>query len=134
MNTNGTHLIDGGPSRDLLINAHYPIHSGPSRDLLIDAFKHAYADNVEVVLDFGIAAAYTSEPNKGDAAFTKLPAKAFRIERLSHEDGSGQSFNISGYCLAGYTNEALRPYGFEAYFHCRHREGWIKITSALPKL
>ena len=114
----------------------YQIRGGPSRDLLIDAFKHAYDDNVEVVLDFGIAEGYTSDPNKGAAAFVKLPARAFRIERLSHEDGSGQSFNFSGYCLAGHTNEALRPYGFEAYFHCRSREGWIKFTestSAYPK-
>lgn len=120
-----------------ITNVTYRIHGGPSRDLLIDALKYAYDDNVEVVLDFGIAEGYTSDPNKGAAAFVKLPAKAFRIERLSHEDGSGQSFNFSGYCLAGSANEAfLRPYGFSAYFNTKSREGWIKFSedaSALPK-
>lgn len=125
MNTNS---ITGRP---------YRIHGGPSRDLLIDAFKYAYDDNVEVVLDFGIAAGYTGNPNDDTTAFVKLPAKGFRLTHLSHEDGSGQSFNFSGYCLAGSANEVLKPYTFGAYFNTKSRKGWITFddgASASPKL
>ncbi|MBQ6375721.1 hypothetical protein IJJ37_02225 [Candidatus Saccharibacteria bacterium] len=128
MNTNS---ITGGT---------YRIHGGPSRDLLIDAFKYAYDDNVEVVLDFGIAAGYTGNPNDDTTAFVKLPAKGFRLTHLSHEDGSGKSFNFSGYCLAaehqGAPFNPFKPFSFTAYFNTKSREGWITFddgTSAYPK-
>ena len=117
------------------VTKRYDILSGPSKDLLFDSIKYAYSKNVIVELDFGIAAAYTA-PVEIDpcAEAIKMKTKNFRVTSIMHEDGSGESFIISGYCTADicppYGKIVIyKPYKFEAYYSTKRRKGSIAFEA-----
>ena len=106
----------------------FKIMSGPSRDRLIDAFKYAY-DNATIPVDFIISLRQISENH-----FIEMCVDDFRIVGLQHEDGSGHSFNVSGYCSASFAepkSEMHKPImyhcRFRAYYNAATRKGTIKI-------
>lgn len=106
----------------------YQVINGPSRDRLVEAFKYAYDEKTEVPVDFGVVFRQVSE-----RSFVLLKTKDFRILSLQHEDGSGQSFNIEGYCQVSfldptkYAHLVLASRRFKAYYNTATRKGTIKF-------
>ncbi len=93
-------------------NEKFNIKNGPSKHVLIDAFKYAYDPAGIINLDFKV------EISKGE--YAKLDD--FNIIAISHEDGSGESFNLSGWCRINGSY-----YSFTAYYSTKHREGVIEF-------
>ena len=114
----------------LPVSFNYDLADGPSRDTLLDAFKYAYSEEVEIPIKFTIVLGHDPEGRIIIPARTKK----WRITKLQHEDGSGQSFNIEGYCKANLRitrSERITvylTYRFKAYFNCRTRKGRIELT------
>ena len=109
----------------------YDIVSGPSRDMLFDAFKYAYDKTAIVQVQFDIAIGY-SNTNSG-MGYYKMKSKDFKIVSIEHEDGSGYSFNLRGYCSADTRFRArdaveYATYKFKAYYNAKTRKGYITLT------
>lgn len=117
----------------------FTIEDGPSRDLIIDAFKYTYDDSrISVGFKFSIghAGGIKQAETKRDEWHVAKIGK-FRITRLSHEDGSGYSFNMSGNCNAiifgindGESKPSPKPYGFTAWYNAKTRKGHIRFIEA----
>ena len=103
------------------------IVGGPNRGTLFDACQYAYSRSGKIEVYFGIVA-FLPMPNQPNRAVS-VPVKDMRIVRIEHEDGSGESFNLSGYCQADLSTsantEAFESYRFEAYYSTRTRKGII---------
>ena len=99
----------------------FNIVDGPSRDTLFDACKYAYDKKTEIFVNFKAAKGYTQHPDSPKCAYIPLELSGITIANISHEDGSGHKFNLSGYC---HTKEFSRV-GFKAYYDTKRREGYI---------
>lgn len=77
----------------------FNIGGGPSRDRIFDACKYVY-DKIKIDLDFKIILGYSTPKDDPCSAALEIPVKDFRIHKIMHEDGSGESFMLSGYCKA----------------------------------
>ena len=118
------------------MNSHtYQIESGPNRENLFDAFKYAYDENAHIPLNFQIALSYTQPRNRQNCAYVPAKVKDFRITSIQHEDGSGESFNLTGHCKANLRITLPEDgeihylsYRFRAYYNTRKREGSIVLT------
>ena len=109
----------------------YDIVNGPSRDMLFDAFKYAYDKNAAVTVQFDIALGYVNS-NSG-IGYYRMKSKDFKIVGIEHEDGSGFSFNLRGYCSADTRFRArdvveYTTYKFKAYYNAKTRKGYIALT------
>lgn len=107
----------------------YRIFNGPSRDTLFDACKYAYDKNAVIPIFFGVAEGYTASLSDPTCAYTTLDMSAAKICKISHEDGSGVSFIIRGYCTVKFSNgrNEMKPCSFKAYYNARTREGYISF-------
>ena len=107
-------------SKNENMDRQYWIFNGPSRDTLFDACKYAYDKNAVIPIFFGVAEGYTAPLN--DPTITKICG-------ISHEDGSGVSFNIRGYCMVKFSNgrNEMKACSFKAYYNARTREGHISF-------
>lgn len=109
----------------------YTIIGGPSKAELFDACKYAYHPRNEIVLDFEIVAGYTAPPTDPKAGYIPLKIKDIVVNGISHEDGSGDSFNLSGYCQVDFrlyaTAPKWEPRKFEAYYNAKRREGYFSF-------
>lgn len=121
MDTNRLHLHSAKET--------FKIVSGPSKDRLVDAFKYAYDDTTSIPVSFVISLRQISENH-----FVEMCVDDFRITSLQHEDGSGRSFNVSGYCSASFVepqSELHKPImyhcRFKAYYNAATRKGTIKF-------
>ena len=103
----------------------FEVMDGPSKDRLIDAFKYAYDKEARVPVEFSVARGYTAPKDNPGCAYVVLDAKDFRILSLQHEDGSGHSFNIEGYCTANVDGRAKRFCWFKMYYETKNRKGVI---------
>ena len=92
----------------------YNIIGGPSKHVLVDAFKYAYDKNAKIDLEFKVEICNGS----------LLKLEDFTIVEISHEDGSGESFNLSGSC-----RHFGRSVDFMAYYNSKHREGVITLKT-----
>lgn len=92
------------------MEANYKITNGPSKDRLFDACKYAgnNADKIEVA--FAI-----EQPATG-----KSVALSAFIRGIEHEDGSGESFIISGALKTKTGNRR-----FKAYYSSKRRQGVV---------
>ena len=112
----------------------FEIANGPSRDAIFDAIKYAYDDEAKIPLEFLLAHGYTMPQGSPGQAIVPVKTKAWRLTSVQHEDGSGVSFNIEGYCKANLrlsTPEraiGYLAYRFKAYYNCRSRNGMIELT------
>lgn len=109
----------------------HAIVNGPNRDRLIDAFKYAYDDD-KVSVNFAVSISYNAVEEDGKRVC--FPTHLAQIERMiintiQHEDGSGESFNLSGRCTACLERYggAKHYYKFEAYYNAKTRTGTIKF-------
>lgn len=106
----------------------FEIVSGPSRDTLFDACKYAYDKSAHVGISFGIPVAWTAPPTDLKAMFVPMEMEDIIVSLIPHEDGSGNSFNISGYCKAALVMEGrLKDYEFKAYYNTKTRQGVIEF-------
>ena len=111
---------------------YYEIVSGPNTDKLFDACKYAYDKTSIVAIDFSIAVGYTMPKDHPGSAYIPMSITDIVITSVEHEDGSGESFNLHGYCKADLRtlNKAYadyKPYRFKAYYNTKHREGCISF-------
>ena len=109
----------------------FEIVNGPSKDLLCDAFKYAYNKAARITIEFSIAAGYTMPPEHPSSAYVPAKIGGFIISSLEHEDGSGESFNIRGYCKADiaklFGEGTFKAYKYEAYYNTKTRKGTIAL-------
>ncbi len=111
----------------------YDIVAGPNKDALFDSCKYACSETSKVVVDFTVALGYTMPKNDPGCAYIKMPITDIKINGIEHEDGSGESFILHGYCRADlncFTSNKVeyKPYRFEAYYSSKRREGWISFS------
>jgi hypothetical protein len=111
----------------------YGITAGPNKDTLFDACKYAYSDTANVTVNFSVALGYTAPKDDPGCAYIPMPIADIIISEIAHEDGSGESFNLRGYCKAvldtSFVGDAnLEPYRFEAYYNTKRRKGVISFT------
>ena len=111
----------------------YDIVAGPSKAMLFDACKYAYAKTAKLPVDFTIAIRYTL-PTKHNpqSTFVQMAITDIKICGIEHEDGSGESFNLHGYCKAdtspfAKTSPAYKAYRFKAYYNSKSRKGNISL-------
>ena len=111
---------------------YYDIVAGPSKDTLFDACKYAYNKNAKVTIDFSVAIGYTMPMDNPGCAYIRMAISDLRVVGIEHEDGSGESFNLHGYCRAdldsfggGYVT--YKPYRFKAYYDTKSRRGCISF-------
>lgn len=114
------------------ISKNFDIVDGPNRELLVDAFKYAYDENIRMPLRFSIV--LSQHRNENSNVYISAKTKAWRITSLQHEDGSGQSFNIEGFCKAyllpaypTFGEIAYLSYRFKAYYSTKTRRGQIEM-------
>ena len=110
----------------------FNIGGGPSRDRIFDAGKYVY-DRVRIDLDFKVILGYSTPKDDPCCAALGVPVKDFRINKIVHEDGSGESFMLYGQCKADLDPcmpiiKKYKEYGFSAWYNSKHRTGWISLT------
>ena len=107
----------------------YKIVGGPNRDRLFDAIKYAYDADVKVPIDFQVVYGTTMPTTHPGCANIYLQLRGVRIRQISHESGSGYSFNIEGYLKTRLDNPCeiieseMHEYRFVAYYNADKREG-----------
>ncbi len=107
----------------------YEIVNGPNKDTIFDACKYAYSLKTRIPLEFEVALGYTAPPSDSGAAYIPAKIKDLRISGIQHEDGSGESLNLLGYCQADLTPHRQTAvwswYRFKAYYNTKRRTGHI---------
>ena len=109
---------------------YYDIVAGPNKDALFDACKYACSKTAKLTVDFTVAIGYTTPKDNPGCAYIAMAISDIKITGIEHEDGSGESFNLRGYCKAdlcslGGDNVKYEQYRFKAYYNSRIREGCI---------
>ena len=110
---------------------YFDVVNGPNKDALFDACKYACGKGGKVDVNFDVAIAYTMPKNDPGCAYVPMAITDFRIIGIEHEDGSGVSFNLHGYCKAdlysffGKDGATYKPYRFKMYYNSKSREGSI---------
>lgn len=108
----------------------YEILAGPNKDALFDACKYAYSKTARLTVNFSVAIGWTMPKGDPGAAYIPMSITDVVITSITHEDGSGESFNLRGYCRADLKNLGrfdanYKPYRFKAYYNSKHRQGCI---------
>lgn len=108
----------------------FEILAGPNKDLLFDACKYAYSKIGKVNITFTVAVGYTRPKDDPTCAYIPMKIADILISGIEHEDGSSESFNITGYCKANLepSGSKFKPYRFEAYYNTMNREGKISFN------
>ena len=109
---------------------YYDIVSGPNKDALFDACKYACSKTAKLTVDFAVAIGYTMPKNDPGCAYIAMAITDIKIYGIEHEDGSGESFNLHGYCKAdlnslGGNNVTYKSYRFKAYYNSKNRKGCV---------
>lgn len=103
------------------------IENGPSADRIFMACKYAYDDNARVEVKFEIAEDYFGDSG-GARAHLRGVLEDVRITSIKHEDRSGHSFNLTGYCKTdfdknGNGSSKLVAHSFTAFYNAKIRKG-----------
>ena len=105
----------------------YEIVNGPNKDTLFDACKYAYSKTVKFAIGFGVAAGYTMPRNHPGCAYVPMDMSNVTICGIEHEDGSGESLIIHGFCKAALHGSS-ESYRFKAYYNAKNRTGTIVFS------
>ena len=105
----------------------FEITAGPCKDMMFDACKYAYSKTAQIPIDFTVIVGYTRPKDTPGAASIPIKIGDIKIASIQHEDGSGESFNLEGFCKASI-NDDYRAYSFEAYYDTRSRKGVISFN------
>ena len=107
----------------------FDIVAGPGKDVLIDAFKYAYTEGAKIPLSFTII---KEKPFEDSKHYSLLHTTDYVINSISHEDGSGESFEFSGSCRTDLDSRRgeikTRYYKFKAYYSTKRRAGYITFS------
>lgn len=111
----------------------FDIVGGPNRDRLFDACKYAYDEAAQSPINFSVAVGYTAPKHHPGCAYIPMFVSDIKIAGIEHEDGSGESFNLHGYCKADPDSTidnamTCKTYSFEAYYNTKSRNGWITFS------
>ena len=108
----------------------FDILNGPSKDLLFDACKYAHSKEVRINVDLTVAFGYTMPKNEAGAAYMRMAVSEIMIVGIEHENGSGDSLIVTGYCHADLDSMKgkLKPYQFRAYYNSKTRKGNIQFA------
>lgn len=118
----------------------YDIVDGPSKSTLFDACQYAYNKGTKISVMFEIVQGYSEDSNDDPKLKLPLflPIADILVTGIQHEDGSGESFNLEGYCCADidyyekkcYTNTYFyENYRFSAYYNTESRTGKFTLIS-----
>ena len=97
----------------------YAIEDGPNKDRLFDSLKYV-CDSEKITVNFTVVVGYTMPPDDPRAAAVRKEIEA-TISSLEYEDGSGDKFNLTGYC----TGTVERGSAFKAFYDSKRRKGHI---------
>ena len=104
----------------------FDIVAGPNRDMLFDACKYAYDKTVRIPIDFTVAIGYTMPKHHPGCAYVPMYISDIKVASIEHEDGSGESFNLRGYCKANLDSTVTyTPYKFKACYSTSNHSGHI---------
>lgn len=108
---------------------YFEIIGGPNKDLLFDACKYAYDKLSNIAIDFTVISGYTTSPDDPACAYVVMNVSDFKIAGIEHENGSGESFNIHGYCKLNQDTQGILACScrFKAYYNARSRKGTISF-------
>ena len=109
----------------------FNINGGPSRDRIFDACKYLH-DKIKIDLDFKVILGYSTPKDDPCSAALEISVRDFRVHKIMHEDGSGESFMLSGRCKADLNPcmpmiKQYREYSFSAWYNSKRRVGWISL-------
>ena len=104
----------------------FKISSGPNRDTIFDACKYAYDKNVVIPLEFGVTGEYYPLPNES-TSLTLIVMQNVHVRSVEHEDGSGHSFMLRGWCEVITPKASWRTRHFRAYYNAKNRTGHIEF-------
>lgn len=95
------------------ISSFYEILSGPNKDALFDACKYAYDKRVKISIPFRLSEVCPTE---------------IRITSIVHDDGSGDYFNLAGYCKVDINEFGVHCFcHFEAFYNTKNRKGRMRF-------
>ena len=111
---------------------YYDIVAGPNKDALFDVCKYVCSKTAKLTVNFTVAIGYTMPKNDPGCAYIAMAITDIMIYGIEHEDGSGESFNLHGYCKAdlnslGGNNVTYKSYRFKAYYNSKNRKGCITL-------
>lgn len=110
----------------------FNISGGPSRDRIFDACKYLH-DKIKIDLDFKVILGYSTPKDDPCSAALEIPVRDFRVYKIMHEDGFGESFMLSGRCKADLNPcmpmiKKYKEYNFSAWYNSKRRVGWISLS------
>ena len=110
----------------------FNISGGPSRDRIFDACKYLH-DKIKIDLDFKVILGDSTPKDDPCSAALEIPVRDFRVHKIMHEDGSGESFMLSGRCKADLNPcmpmiKKYKEYNFSAWYNSKRRVGWISLS------
>lgn len=112
-----------------LANRSFDIVSGPNKDTLFDSCKYAYTESATIPIDLRIAVGYTMPEGHPGRAYIPMHIREVLLVSIEHECGSGESFNLRGYCEADLESlggrAIYKAYQFKAYYNSKTRKGTI---------
>lgn len=114
----------------------YVIFNGPSKSVLFDSCLYAYSKDAKVHVDFAISQGCSNHGNDATKMHLMMQIIDIVITGIQHEDGSGESFNLEGYCKVDIDyhirNDGVCRYRyrrFTAYYNARSRKGTFTLVS-----
>lgn len=115
----------------------FSIIDGPSKSVLFDACLYSYSKDTKIAVNFTIPQAYSNHgSNNATKLYLPLPVINIKITGIEHEDGSGESFLLKGYCdvdkdhlLRGDNTYRYRYSRFSAYYNAKSRKGTFTLIA-----
>lgn len=114
----------------------FSIINGPSKSVLFDSCQYAYSKDVKVHINFAIPQGYSNHSNDATKLYLPMQITDLVITGIQHEDGSGESFNLEGYCKVDIDyhirNDGVCRYQyrrFTAYYNSKSRKGTFTLVS-----
>lgn len=114
----------------------YDIIGGPSKSALFDACMYVYSKDAKIAVNFTISQGYSNDTNDATRLYLPLPVTNIKITGIEHEDGSGESFILKGYCnvdkdylLRKENTYRYRYSRFSAYYDAKNRKGTFTLIA-----
>lgn len=114
----------------------YSIINGPSKSVLFDSCLYAYSKDAKVHVNFAISQGYSNHGDDATKLHLLLPVTNIKITGIEHEDGSGESFILKGYCyvdkdhlLRGDHTYRYKYSRFSAYYDAKSRKGTFTLIT-----
>ena len=114
----------------------FSIIDGPSKSVLFDACLYSYSKDTKIAVNFTIPQGYSNDSNDATRLYIPLPVTNIKITGIEHEDGSGESFILKGYCnvdkdylLRKENTYRYRYSRFSAYYDARSRKGTFTLIT-----